>query len=195
MQSVVVDLDIGDIAGKLDHLIRRLGEPTVVVRSGGRTAEGQDRLHVWWRLTEPAEGEDLALLCRLRGDIAIKVGGDTHFRSAHQPIRVAGTVYHKGGIQRLVTICQHCPRIEVDLRDFAEAVEAMPVLSGVGMDPKPATEKPNLNAVLTTPVREGGQDAWSRFQGASAAIGHFVRLIHDGRMSSDVGWEAICQYN
>ncbi|MFN3642576.1 MAG: hypothetical protein ACK4TB_06575 [Gemmobacter sp.] len=26
------------------------------------------------------------------------MGGDTHFRSAHQPIRVPGTVYHKGGL-------------------------------------------------------------------------------------------------
>ena len=60
------------------------------MESGGRTIEGATKLHVWWKLTEPAEGEDLAKLCQVRGDIAVKIGGDTHFRSAHQPIRVAG---------------------------------------------------------------------------------------------------------
>ena len=77
MQTIVVDLDAGDIGTKLDHLVRHLGDPTLVVESGGRTAEGASKLHIWWRLTEPAEGEDLVRLCRLRGDIAVKVGGDT----------------------------------------------------------------------------------------------------------------------
>ena len=126
MQTIVVDLDAGDIGAKLDHLVEHLGDPTLVVESGGRTPEGVTKLHVWWKLNEAAEGEDLATLCRLRGDIAVKVGGDTHFRSAHQPIRVAGSVYHKGGFQRLVAIRHHRAQVEVDLGEFAEAVQAMP---------------------------------------------------------------------
>lgn len=199
MQAIVADLDVGDIAAKLDHLIRHLGTPTLIVGSGGRTPEGQDKLHVWWRLTEPAEGDDIPLLCRLRGDIAVKVGGDVHFRSAHQPIRVAGTVYHKSGSRRLVSIRRHSPSAEVDLREFAEAVEVMPPLAGAGMEPsaEPARSsfRPNVDDVLVTPVRENGADAFTRFQGASAAIGHYIRLVHDGRLSPDEGWEAICQYN
>ena len=195
MQSVLVDLDAGDIPAKLDHLIQHLGEPTLIVESGGRTADGIDKLHVWWRLSEPAEAEDIALLCRLRGDIAVKVGGDTHFRSAHQPIRLAGSVYHKGGFTRLVTIRRHSPQAEVHLRDFAELVDAMPPLAGVGCEPGPASEKPSIKDILTTPVREGGEDDWTRFQGASAAIGHYVRMAHEGRMSRDEAWEAVCQYN
>ena len=195
MQTVLVDLDAGDIAAKLDHLIRHLGEPTLLVESGGRTSDGLDKLHVWWRLSEPAEGEDIALLCRLRGDIAVKVGGDTHFRSAHQPIRLAGSVYHKGGFKRLVNIRRCSPRIEVHLRDFAELVADMPPLVGVGSEPGSSTDKPSITDVLTTPVREGGSDDWTRFQGASAAIGHYVRMAHEGRMSRDDAWEAICQYN
>ena len=195
MQTVLVDLDAGDIPAKLDHLILHLGEPTLIVESGGRTADGIDKLHVWWRLSEPAEAEDIALLCRLRGDIAVKVGGDTHFRSAHQPIRLAGSVYHKGGFTRLVTIRRHSPQAEVHLREFAELVDAMPPLAGVGCEPGPATEKPSIKDILTTPVREGGEDDWTRFQGASAAIGHYVRMAHEGRMSRDEAWEAICQYN
>ncbi len=195
MQTVLVDLDAGDIPAKLDHLILHLGEPTLIVESGGRTPDGIDKLHVWWRLSEPAEAEDIALLCRLRGDIAVKVGGDTHFRSAHQPIRLAGSVYHKGGFTRLVTIRRHSPQAEVHLREFAELVDAMPPLAGAGCEPGPATEKPSIKDILTTPVREGGEDDWTRFQGASAAIGHYVRMAHEGRMSRDEAWEAICQYN
>ncbi len=195
MQTILVDLDAGDIAAKLDHLTRHLGEPTLIVESGGRTPDGLDKLHVWWRLSEPAEGEDIGLLCRLRGDIAVKVGGDTHFRSAHQPIRLAGSVYHKGGVKRLVNIRRHQPDVEINLRDFAEAVDAMPPLEGVGSDPGPATSKPAIADILVNPVREGGEDGWTRFQGASAAMGHYIRLAHEGRISRDDAWEAICQYN
>ena len=195
MQAIVVDLDAGDIIAKLAHLVHHLGTPTLVVESGGRTPEGGLKLHVWWKFTEAASGDDLATLCRLRGDIAMKVGGDTHFRSAHQPIRVAGSVYHKGGFQRLVQIRER-NAIEVDLGDFGERVSAMPFIPGMGAEP-PAEghAKPSIDAILTTPVHEAGADAWTRFEGASAAIGHYVRLVHEGKLSPNDGWEAICQYN
>lgn len=196
MQAAVVDLDSGDVEAKLAHLLQHLGAATLIVESGGRTAEGQPKLHVWWRLTEPTEADDLAQLCALRGSIADKVGGDPHFRSAHQPIRVPGTIYRKGGVERVVTIRQHDPRREVDLREFAEAVAAMPFLAGLERPAGPsARERPGLDAILTTPVREGAQDGWTRFQGASAAIGHFIRQVHEGRITPDDGWEAICGYN
>lgn len=37
MQTIVVDLDVGDIPAKLEHLILHLGAPTLIVESGGRT--------------------------------------------------------------------------------------------------------------------------------------------------------------
>jgi hypothetical protein len=55
-------LDAGDIAAKLGHLVHHLGAPTLLVESGGRTAEGGAKLHAWWRLTEPAEAIDVARL-------------------------------------------------------------------------------------------------------------------------------------
>ncbi len=196
MQTLVVDLDAGDIEAKLGHLLQHLGSPTLLVESGGRTAEGAAKLHVWWRLTEPAEGTDGLRLCALRGEIADKVGGDTHFRSAHQPIRVPGTVYRKHGVERIVSIRSHDPRRELDLAEFTEAVAGMPFLPGQERSQAaPQGDRPGLDAILTTPVREGAQDAWTRFQGASAAIGHFVRQVHEGRITGDEGWEAICQYN
>ena len=96
-QVVMVDIDHGDIATKRDHLVRHLGEPTLEVASGGITAEGQRKLHLYWRLLEPAEGDDIATVCRARHTIACKIGGDPAFRSAHQPIRVAGSMHAKTG--------------------------------------------------------------------------------------------------
>jgi hypothetical protein len=196
MQAIVVDLDAGDIAAALPHLIRHLGQPTLVVESGGRTDSGVPKLHVWWKLTEPVVGNGVAELCRLRSEVAHKVSGDRHFASAHQPIRVAGSVYGKNGAQRLVHIREH-HAIEYDLAEFATRVTDMPALPGTDMpvDVALAKAKPDIDAVLTAPVREGGIDAWSRFEGASAAIGHYVRMVHDGRMTWDEAWEAACGYN
>ncbi|NPD21655.1 AAA family ATPase [Alterinioella nitratireducens] len=196
MQTVVVDLDTGDIAAKRAHLERHLGVPTMVVESGGVTPEGQRKCHVWWTLTEPAEGGDIARVCRLRGDIAAKVGGDMHFRSAHQPIRVAGSVYYKNSLKTQVRIVALNAAHERDLAEFIEAVTDMPPAPGVSLKPEfTHPDKPAMDDVLVTPVREGAQDDWSRFEGASAAIGHFIRMVHEGRMTKDEGWEGICGYN
>jgi len=196
MQTVVVDLDTGDIAAKRVHLERHLGSPTMVVESGGVTPEGQRKAHIWWALTEPAEGDDIARVCRLRGDIAAKVGGDMHFRSAHQPIRVAGSVYYKNSLKTQVRIVELNADRERDLAEFVEAVTDMPPAPGVSLQPEfTHPDKPAMDDVLVTPVREGAQDDWSRFEGASAAIGHFIRMVHEGRMTKDEGWEGICGYN
>ncbi|MDT8853832.1 AAA family ATPase [Paracoccaceae bacterium Fryx2] len=196
MQTVVVDIDTGDIAAKRAHLERHLGLPTMVVESGGVTPEGQRKAHVWWKLSEPAEGDDIRRVCRLRGDIAAKVGGDMHFRSAHQPIRVAGSVYYKNNLKTQVRIVEMNPALERDLGEFIDTVADMPPAPGVSLQPDfTALDKPRSDEVLVTPVREGGQDDWSRFEGASAAIGYFIRMVHDGRLSRDEGWTAICGYN
>jgi len=188
MQALVVDLDTGDIAAKRAHLEAHLGAPTMVVQSGGITPEGQQKCHIWWKLTEPAEGSDVARACRIRGDIAAKVGGDMHFSSAHQPIRVAGSVYYKNNLKTLVQILEINPGMERDLDEFTEAVADMPPAPGISLEPEfVRADKPQTRDVLPTPVREGAQDDWSRFEGASAAIGHFVRMVHEGRMSKDAG--------
>ena len=134
--------------------------------------------------------------CRLRGDIAAKVGGDMHFRSAHQPIRVAGSVYYKNNLKTQVQIVELNAALERDLNELMEAVADMPPAPGVSLQPDFShPDKPAVNGVLVTPVREGAQDDWSRFEGASAAIGHFIRMVHEGRMSKAQGWEGICGYN
>lgn len=198
IQTVLVDLDAGDVEAKLAHLALHLGDPTAIIESGGVTPEGRNKLHAYWKLSEPAEGEDIALVCRLRYEIALKVGGDPHFRSAHQPIRVAGSVYHKHGHKRLTTF-RTISRREVHLRDLAEAVADMPPMAGIDLSSldfnTAPMAKPPVDAILTTPVRAEAQDAWTRFEGASAAIGHYIRMAHQGRMNRGEAWEAIRQYN
>jgi hypothetical protein len=72
----------------------------------------------------------------------------------------------------------------------------MPPAPGILLQPAFTTpDKPAMDSVLVQPVREGAQDDWSRFEGASAAIGYFIRMVHEGRMSKDEGWEGICGYN
>ena len=196
MQTVVVDLDAGDIATRRAHLERHLGAPAMVVESGGVTPEGQRKCHIWWKLSEPAEGDDIRRVCRLRADIAAKAGGDMHFRSAHQPIRVAGSVHYKNSVRTQVRIVAFNPAQERHLDEFVEAVADMPPAPGISLAPEFTTpDRPAVEDVLVTPVREGAQDDWSRFEGASAAIGYFIRMVHEGRLSRDEGWEAICGYN
>ena len=186
MQVVLVDLDGGDVAGKRNHLLQHLGPPSLEVASGGVTPEGQAKLHLYWRLTEPATGQDLATVCRLRHAIAVKVGGDPAFRSAHQPIRVAGSAHAKCGQQRLVAIRPTDGR-DHDLAEFAEAVRAMPPLLGIGSEvpPDPAGDPLDFNRVGTTrgdvtelfgrQVREGGADGVTRFEALSRVIGYWIR--------------------
>ncbi|MEE8252633.1 MAG: hypothetical protein V3R17_01735, partial [Hyphomicrobium sp.] len=130
-QVLVADIDAGNIAQKLAHAAQHLGTPTLIVESGGRTKDGQDKLHVYWQLTEPAEDEDLETVRRLRHELAVKIGADTHFQSMHQPIRIPGSVYHKHQRTRLVTIRAH-NNLEYELADLAESFEAMPALAACG---------------------------------------------------------------
>ena len=65
-----IDLDVGDIAAKRAQLVQWLGEPTLAVASGGSTDAGQRKLHLYWRLTEAARGDDLAVVAALRQELA-----------------------------------------------------------------------------------------------------------------------------
>ena len=49
---LLVDLDEGHIPAKQAHLVRHIGPPSLVVASGGRSGDGHDKLHLFWRLTE-----------------------------------------------------------------------------------------------------------------------------------------------
>ena len=204
---LLIDIDSGDINKKLKYASTHIGLPSLVVKSGGVTDEGQDKIHAYWKLSEPADGEELKSLASMRHQLALKIGADTSFRSLHQPIRLAGSIHHKSD-RRLVDIQDH-NSAEYHLPDLIDLINQMRPMDGIEIDKIPtesktpnfmdfnddSDEKTDINVVLTTPVREGGQDGATRFDRASSAIGHFIRLMHDGKMSRDDGWNAIQGFN
>ena len=197
-EVVLVDLDNGDITAKRDHLIQHLGAPTLEVASGGITEDGQPKRHLYWRLTEPAEGEDIARVCRARYMIASKVGGDPSFRSAHQPIRVAGSVHAKNGLQRLVEIVAGNDR-DYDLGELIEAIVAMPPLEGAAVDELDFNGAREARGAVTElfarKIREGGVDGETRFDALSRVIGYWIRRCREGHVTPVQAWEEMVAYN
>ena len=196
LTSILVDLDQGDVQAHRQHLIDHLGLPSLEVASGGLTEAGQRRLHLYWKLTEPAVGTDVAAVCKVRAQIAAKAFGDPSFGSAHQPIRVPGSIYRKHGVERLVTIDAARP-LEYQLTDFAEKVEAMPSLAPQMIDGAPVTgkQKGPVAPLLGKRVHENGADGITRFDALSRVIGYWVRRCRDGHLTKDAAWEEIASYN
>ena len=194
---ILADLDDGDIDAKRDHLVRHVGIPSLEVASGGRTEGGQLKRHLFWRLTEVASGSDRDVVAGLRGILAHKTGGDTSFASLHQPIRVAGTIHGKHGIQSSVRIIARTA-IEYDLAEIGEAISAMPALNGTKspFDFNAGTPQgPSALDLMTLPIREGGQDEATRFAALSKVIGHWLRAVRLGRCSLADAWTAVQDHN
>jgi putative DNA primase/helicase len=197
MQTVLADLDTGDIEAKYAYLVCHLGAPTLEVASGGVTPDGQRKRHLYWRLSEPVEGKDIALLCRLRQEIALKAGADAHFGSAHQPIRVAGSVHHKNGGQRLARIDRHDPRMEIDLEEFAGRAANMAPMPGLDIQDAAAHagRRGQLTGLFGRRIREGSVDGISRYEAVSRVIGYWIRRERQGHVTPDQAWQEIRDYN
>ncbi len=197
---VLVDLDTGDIPVKRDHLIRHLGPASIIVASGGVTKDGHEKLHLYWRLTEPAAGSDLVRLCHLRGEIARKAGGDTSFDRVTQPIRVAGSIHGKFGRKTLVRIVDQA-KSDYDFDDLAERVADMPPLAlssdGIRIDTgdEAARDHASADDLMGRVIHEGGVDGVTRFQALSKVIGHKIRQARIGRVSIEDAWQAVQSYN
>jgi hypothetical protein len=128
-----------------------LGPATVVLRSGGvwtdpETGECHDKLHVHWRLTEPAaDADDLALLKRLRGLATGLVGGDPTAVPPCHPLRWAGS-WHRKAEPRLARITELRAGAELELRDAAAVLEDAARLAGV------AVPTPGASQGCSTPL-------------------------------------------
>jgi hypothetical protein len=200
MGVLLVDLDHGDINAKLAHAAKYVGTPSMVVESGGKTDLGQPKLHLYWKLSEAADHEDITRLVALRHLLAQKIGADTHFQSAHQPIRIAGSIHHKTEASA-VHIKQH-NKLEYHLCDLDEAIEEMPSLDGITVPD--TTDFCNFNEVeahisigelLDMKVRSGGQDDVTRFESMCRVIGHFVRQAFKYEISEQQCWQSIVRHN
>lgn len=194
---VLVDLDDGDIAKKRAHLEHHLGRASMVVASGGNTEEGQHKLHLYWRLTEAAEGDDLERVRMLREWIAALVAGDSSFKSLHQPIRVAGTIHGKHGQHSLARI-EATTGAEYELSDLVERVTNMPAIAGStapSLKLDVGKKGPNAADLNTRTIRAGAVDDVTRFEALSKVIGHWLRNARLGHCGIDDAWSAVVDYN
>ena len=193
----MVDLDKGDIAAAKAHLDAHLGQASMVVKSGGQTDAGQTRVHLYWRLSEVVSGANLARLCELRGILADKVGGDHAFTSAHQPIRIAGTIYGKSKVRRLVEIIDQADSV-YSLSEIGRAVCAMPPLDGLPISRlriDTGSKGPSAADLKLTKIRSDGRDEITRFAAVGKVIGHWLHVVRSGRITLDEAWGHVQEHN
>jgi hypothetical protein len=194
---ILIDIDEGDIDCIVTHLTRHLGKASLEVASGGRTADGQIKRHLYWKLTDVASGPDLPRVRALRESIAIKVGADLSFKSLHQPIRVPGTIHGKNGIRTATTIAEHRP-LEYKLDVLERAAEGMPWLVVPRNQVKPKGNSGSYTTfkdLATKTVHAGGVDGISRFDALSKIIGHWIRIHRQGECTRAEAWTAVVDHN
>jgi hypothetical protein len=105
------------------------GPATAIVRSGGIWSDSngvtQDKLHLHWRLTKPARGQDdLTKLKRVRQICADLVNADPTSIPICHPIRWPGS-WHRKGQPRLAEIVAYNPDIEIELVEALARLEPL----------------------------------------------------------------------
>ena len=199
--ALVLDLDSGDIGAKIEHVTRHVGEPSMAVKSGGRTAEGQAKVHLWWKLTEPTEEVDR--VGRLRKLLAAKVDGDQSFGRVSQVVRLPGSVHLKNSVPNAVSISAKSD-IEYDFDELAGLIEAASAMDGVvtgmvlpftpmvvgadgGMDFSGGAGKSVSSVVdaFQTDVRENGLDGVTRWGQFNRIAGALIYEASEGQITLD----------
>lgn len=125
LEAPAVALELDDTPTESRALAETvLGTPTLVVRSGGITQAGEDKLHLYWRLTQPARtDEEQAKLKAIRGALAEVFNGDKSGVPLGHPMRWPGS-WHTKGAPRLCEIIERSES-EVDLDQAHDALMLM----------------------------------------------------------------------
>lgn len=192
-RSVLVDLDSGDVDGKHRFLAAQLGEPTAVVYSGG-SVDGQPKRHLYWTLNAPAK--DVGEVVKLRDTIARKGGGDIQFGlgvqsnpygRAHQPVRIAGSIHNKGGVQNAVRIeTPESPSV-YGIQLLKDRAMLSPrhdgALAEQANEQLFQPERGELD--LNEDVYEGGDEEKNRWIQFSRVSGHYLHCVREGQMTID----------
>lgn len=197
LPAILIDFDKGRPDDNLKAVEALLGPATLVVESGGMV-EGQPKLHAYWRLTEPATGKQIEAACQAREALAVRFGGDPAFKQAAQVIRVPGSVHFKGE-PKLVQLRTLRPEAVYQLDAIVAAAGPVPgktaTASSVFDFNQVDMPGKDVERVLTAPVHEGGVDDITRFDAAGKAIGHFIRMVREGRMTPAEAWDATVEWN
>lgn len=179
MTAIILDLDSGDVPAKQAFVTARLGLPSIVVRSGGKTEEGHEKRHLYWIFNEPeAEVEQVAAIRKL---LAIKSGGDPSFGRATQVIRIPGTVHAKHGNAALCELIE-CTDREYSFADLAETITGMLPMEGL----------PPAGLPTPTPAASNVLD-FAAYAGMQSATDAMMRDIHEGSTEEANRWSTFNQ--
>ena len=208
LTAIILDIDSGDTHAKRAYVEQHLGPATFIVDSGGVTAEGTPKQHLYWRLSEVEE--DIEYVGSLRKQLARKCGGDQSFGRATQVIRIPGSIHGKSGVQRMVTLHSVDENRDYHLSDLAEAIEAMPVMPGCEavesnviqlplvmangmMDFSAAAGRDGgaLQTALTSTIAEGGDADRNRWTEFSRVAGFEISLVRQGRQKLEQAAEKV----
>jgi hypothetical protein len=167
--------------------------------------EAGHKIHAYWRLTEPATGPAIDAVCKAREAAALAFGGDPAFKQPAQVIRIPGSVHRKGApvLVRLRTVR---PEVEYSLSAITDSLVKYTTADNEQRAPvqvaadwfdfnTAAVPGSDVDRALTAPVHEGGVDDMTRFEAAGKAIGHFIRMIREGKMTEAEAWEAVKGWN
>jgi hypothetical protein len=119
--AIMVECDHQPVLSQ-QALVYGLGAPTLVIKSSGlwtdpETGEQQDKVHLYWRLTQPTrESTDHAKLREARELASLIVSSDPTATPPVHPLRWPGS-WHKKGEPRLAQIAAINHEIEIELDD------------------------------------------------------------------------------
>lgn len=197
LPAVVIDFDKGNPDANLGAVEALLGPATIILESGG-VVDGHPKLHAYWRLAAPATGDDIATACHVREALARAFGGDPAFQQPAQVIRLPGSLHLKGA-KKLVQLRTIRPEAVYQLADLVAKAPPLPKQVSSAADffnfNNVDMRANDVERALTAPVHEGGVDDITRFEAAGKAIGHFIRMVREGRMTPAEAWEATKDWN
>jgi hypothetical protein len=163
-----------------------LGPATAVVESGGRWANGGEaeaRLHLHWRLAQPARGSSELQKLKQARDLAARVGGgDPSSKPVCHPIRWPGS-WHRKSEPRLCRIAALDPDREIELDAAlsaltAAAPEPEPVKPSYDNGGDPGDWPELVDAIVTGRSFHGPLVALSaRLVGSNTHDGTAVKLL------------------
>lgn len=217
MTNLVVDLDSGDTNAKLEFLRHHIGEPSMIIRSGGVTEDGHPKRHIYFVLNEPTD--DIKKSIFLRDMIARKCGGDISmglgvdgnpYGRAHQPVRVAGSVHSKNGVSSACKIEKSSSGATYSFETLEQQIHQCPVGPwGVNV-PQTGKQLPGIDTSslfspesgyghvgakesLKTEVHENGTDRtrWGEFNkvaGLHISMARRGELTMRQALDNTIGW-------
>ena len=186
--TVCADFDSGDIDANVGRAVVVLGNPSLIVYSGGeveaRDVDGhrytQRKRHVYWTVT--GEGRTVERMVALRAAIAACFGGDMSFARPMQIIRIAGSVHRKGD-PKPVSVAYADPAATINLAQAEVRMRAIAPPPREGAAPAANNalgfaRKVSLDALPMMSIGHGNAEI-SRFEALTRMAGSMISCLHN----------------